>query len=186
MRVSSYLDAIIELELEAACLTNHGEMRDFEHLARIAPADLMLIPGVEISSEEGDFIVFSTDYEYLDSLLPSQRLPDPREHPGETAVVWAHPFAAIGVNSFSEKYIAGVAARVDGIEVFNGNWMDEQGVELARRVAAEHDLAELGGSDAHRRENLFKCWTEVDPIGSADDFIAAVKGRQTTAVAAGG
>lgn len=186
MRVSSYLEAIIELELEAACLTNHGELRDYDHLARIAPAGLLLIPGVEISSEEGDFIFFSTDYDYLDSLLPSQRLPDREERPEETAVVWAHPFAAIGVNSFSDEYIAGVAARVDGIEVYNGNWIDEQGVELARRVALEHDLAELGGSDAHRRENLLKCWTEVDRLESADDFIAAVKARQTTAMAAGG
>lgn len=185
MRVSSYLDALLEHEAEAACLTNHGELRDFDHLARIAPESLILIPGVEISSGEGDFIIFSADYGFLDSLLVMQELPAPAERPEQTAVVWAHPFAAIGVNAFSDEYIAGVAARVDGIEVFNGNWLDGRGIGLARKVAAEFSLAELGGSDSHRRENLFKCWTEVEPIGSATDFIGAIRERRTTAVAPG-
>jgi len=185
MRVTSYLDALVELQLEAACLTNHGDMRDFDHLARVAPAGVMLVPGVEISSEEGDFLLYSCDHEYLDSLLVMQDLPEPADRPPGTAVVWAHPFAAIGVASFSDEYIAGVAERVDGIEVYNGNWLDRRGVELAREVAARHGLAELGGSDAHRRENLLKCWTEVDGMDSADDFISAVTGRRTRAVAPG-
>lgn len=184
MRVSSYLDAIVELRLEAACLINHGDLRDYDHLARIAPAGLRLVPGIEVSAEEGDFLVYSTDYGFMDSLRAAQELPGPAGRPETTAVVWGHPFAAIGVNSFSEEYIAGVAARVDGIEVFNGNWMEERGVQLARRVAAEYGLAELGGSDAHRRENLLRCWTEVEPLDTASDFIEAVRERRTAAVAA--
>ena len=185
MRVSSYLDALVELQLEVACLTNHGDMRDFDHLARAAPAGLKLIPGVEISSAEGDFIIFSVDHDYLDSLLVMQELPQPRDRPEQTAVVWAHPFAAIGAANFSSEYIAGIAARIDGIEVFNGNWLDGQGVELAHRVAEHYNLAELGGSDAHRRENLLKCWTEVDELDSAGDFITAVTERKTRAFASG-
>lgn len=185
MRVSSYLDALIELGLEAACLTNHGDMNDFDHLERIAPAGMVLIPGVEISSEAGDFIIFSTEREYLRSLLVMQELPERDERPAMTVAVWAHPFAAIGKTDFSEAYIDSVAPLVDGIEVFNGNWPDERGVELAREVARRYGLAELGGSDAHRRGNLLKCWTEVESLESGADFVAAVAQRKTRAVAPG-
>jgi hypothetical protein len=182
MRVSSYVEALVEEGVEAACLTNHGDMRDFDHLKRIAPAGLLLIPGVEISSEEGDFILFSTDYEFLDSLLVMQELPERNERPAETAAVWAHPFAGMGHDSYDESYIAGVANRIDGIEVFNGNWLDAQGIELARKVAGKYTLAELGGSDSHRRENLLRCWTEVKELDTPLDFITAIKEQNTRAI----
>lgn len=182
MRVASYLESILAAELEVACITNHGDMRDFDHLKRIAPAGLLLIPGVEISSEEGDFIIFSTDYDFLDSLLVMQELPGREERPAGTAAVWAHPFAGMGFNAFPSEYIEDVAGRVDGIEVYNGNWLDARGVELARAVAARHGLAELGASDAHRRENLFRCWTEMRQPEKADDFVKAILERKTRAV----
>jgi predicted metal-dependent phosphoesterase TrpH len=182
MRVSSYLEAVIELQLEAACLTNHGDMRDFDHLSRIAPASLALIPGVEISSEEGDFLIYSTDYDFLDSLIVMQSMPEPGNRPEETAIVWAHPFAGMRLTTFDEEYIESVARRIDGIEVFNGNWLDPEGVELARSVADRYGLAELGSSDAHRRNNLLRCWTEADELGSVGDLVAAIHAKKTRAV----
>jgi predicted metal-dependent phosphoesterase TrpH len=182
MRVNSYLEALLEEQSEVACLTNHGDLRDFDYLKQIAPEGMLLIPGVEISSEAGDFVLFSTDYHFLDSLLVMQELPSRSKRPAETAVVWAHPFAGMGANVFGDDYIAEIADQVDGIEVYNGNWLDLRGVELARKTAVQYSLAELGCSDAHRRENLFRCWTEVDGISSASAFIAAIRERKTRAV----
>lgn len=165
------------------CVTNHGDMSDFDKLLRCAPAGLIVIPGVEISSAEGDFIIYSTDLAYLRTLKPAQPLPDREERAAECAVVWVHPFAgSSGGRSMGEGYLADVAGRVDGIEVYNGNWPDEAASRLARSLAASHNLAELGGSDTHRREQLFRCWTEVQAeVGGSADLIRAIREGKTKA-----
>lgn len=183
MEVSSYLEAAAELGLQAICITNHGNMDDFDTLVRLAPSGLIVIPAVEISSIFGDFLVFSTEDDFLRSLQAAQPLPGRSDRPDESAVVWAHPFAgAAGGVMMGEEFLARVARGVDGIEVYNGNWPDEEASGVARQLANRYGLAEMGGSDAHGRSNLLRCWTEVKEVGSAADLIKAIKTRSTRAV----
>jgi hypothetical protein len=183
MSIDSYLEAIQQLELTVACVTNHGDMDDFDEIARRAPAGVSVIPGVEITSVEGDFLVFSTELDYLRSLESAQPLPDRKSRPNETAVVWAHPFAGVaGGLKMGEEYLARVAPRVDGIEVYNGNWPDEEASRLAHRIAETYGLAELGGSDTHRLESLFCCWTQVGDVDGPEGLVQAIKSRRTEAI----
>jgi len=183
MPVEACLEAALSLGVAALCLTNHGEIADYRELSRLAPLDLIVIPGVEISAPEGDFLLYSQDFDFLESLEAVQPLPASKERPDATAVVWAHPFAGNpGGRNASEEYISSVAIEVDGIEVYNGNWPDDEASELARRVAGEYELGEMGGSDAHKLADMMRCWTEVGGgIGSVADLIAAIKDRRTTA-----
>lgn len=182
MSIDEYLAAAAELALDAICVTNHGDMRDYDELVCRAPAGLLVIPGVEISSIDGDFLIFSTDLDWLRTLEPAQMLPERDERPPETAVVWAHPFAGTpGGDLIREDYLEFVARQVDGIEVYNGNWPDEKASRKARRLASQYDLAELGGSDTHRRESLMRCWTEVGEISSPADLIQAITKVSTIA-----
>ncbi len=183
MPAKVYLEAATLLDLNAICVTNHGNMGDYDWLKTAAPAGLTVIPGVEISSSEGDFLIYSGDLEFLRLLEADQPLPPRNERPAGTAVVWAHPFAgrpgALGV---SQEYIAGVALSVDGIEVYNGNWPDDKASVEAARIATKYSLAELGGSDTHRREQLMRCWTEINAeIQTVADLVEAIKNRNTTA-----
>src|SRR5665811_1999000 len=93
MPAEVYLEAASSLGLETICVTNHGEINDYRTLVTMAPEDLHVIPGIEISSPGGDFLLFSTDMDFLGSLNAVQALPDRRSRPSRTAVVWAHPFA---------------------------------------------------------------------------------------------
>lgn len=182
MSIGEYLSALEAAGAAAACLTNHGDVGDYEEMAALAPESLAVIPGVEISSEEGDFIVFSAGLGYLRSLEALQGLPEMQARPEGTAIVWVHPFAGIpGGSGISEEFIRHVARRVDGIEVYNGNWPDDKASVLAREIAAAFGLAELGGSDAHQRRALYRCWTEVESAGSAGELIEAIKAKATVA-----
>jgi len=183
MSIDSYLDAIQELKVTVVCVTNHGDMNDYDEIVRRVPAGISVIPGVEISSVEGDFLIFSADLDYLRSLESTQLLPDRNSRPVETAVVWAHPFAGVaGGLKMGEEYLSRVAPRVDGIEIYNGNWPDEEASRLARRIADTYGLAELGGSDTHRRERLYRCWTEVCDVDGPAGLVLAIKNRRTKAI----
>jgi predicted metal-dependent phosphoesterase TrpH len=183
MPLESCLQAVINLDIATICLTNHGDLNDYEALAAMAPPELVLIPGVEISSNLGDFLIFSDKLDFLRSLEAVQPLPTREQRPTQTAVVWAHPFAGnVGGLDHTDRYVMGLAAEVDGIEVFNGNWPDDDASALARRIASTYGLAELGGSDAHRPQDLMRCWTEIDgKTTSVDDLIRAILDRKTVA-----
>ncbi len=183
MSVYQYLTAAASLGLTAICLTNHGDMRDAAALESAAPAGLTVVAGVEISSPEGDFLIFSEDRHFLKSLKPVQHLPERFIRPRGTAVVWAHPFAGnAGGRDASEAYISGIASRVDGIEVCNGRWPDREAGLLASRIAADFKLAELGGSDAHQIDEIMRCGTSFDmEIKNAADLVAAILNRNTRA-----
>ncbi|MHB1390761.1 MAG: PHP domain-containing protein [Thermoleophilia bacterium] len=182
MSVPMFLQAALTRGWEALCVTNHGDMSDYDELVRQAGNQLLVIPGVEISSPGGDFLLFSTDLDFLRTLTPIQSLPAREDRPHETAVVWAHPFAGVpGADGVGEDYLDRTAAQVDGIEVYNGNWPDEAAGEAIRRLAESHGLARLGGSDAHRREDLMRCWTELSPIDDTAGLISAIKAGATKA-----
>lgn len=184
LSIEDYLEAASILSLETLCVTNHGDTGDYESMVAMAPQHLHIIPGVEISSPHGDFLVFSTDMAFLSSLEPVQALPDRRSRPPGTAVVWAHPFAGNpGGADAGNEYIREITDVIDGIEVYNGNWPDDAASALARRIAGESGLAELGASDSHRRESLMCCHTVFNgEINNAADLVAAILKRETAAV----
>lgn len=183
MEINSYLECARDLGLRAICITNHGNMEDFDRLAELAPKEMVVIPGVEISSVYGDFLIYSTDHDFLRDLEAAQPLPERGDRPDESAVIWAHPFAgSAGGALMDDDFVASVAPKVEAIEVYNGNWPDDEASKLARRVAARYGLAEMGGSDAHRRENLLRCWTEVGEVSDPAGLISAIKARKTKAV----
>lgn len=171
------------LGLGCACITNHGDIGDYLELSKILEPGIELIPGVEISSPRGDFLIYSGDIDFLDSLEPSQPLPRRATLPeGDVAVVWAHPFAGIrGGLPPEDAHVRAVAADVDAIEVYNGNWPDPQASERCREIAAAHCLAEVAGSDTHRRDQLMRCWTELDAECGVEGLVNAIKAGRTRA-----
>jgi predicted metal-dependent phosphoesterase TrpH len=170
-------------KIEAIALTNHGDMGDNMALEKpFADAGILLVHGIEISTLFGDFIIFSSDLDYLATLKDVQPLPRPHERPARTAVVWVHP-AAGGGRSGSSYYTglaAQVAPQIDAVEVFNGNWMGSRFVEAARGIAQEYGTAQTGGSDAHTAAHIGRCSTDFSvPIQSTDDVVDALRARAT-------
>lgn len=182
LSIGEYLREAGAKGLQAICVTNHGDMSDYDRLAAVGPAGVLVIPGVEISSELGDFLVYSADLMFLRGLTPLMQLPDRMSRPKATAVVWAHPFAGIGGGRAPAEFIEQVARQVDGIEVFNGNWPDQEASSRAREAAARYRLAEMGGSDTHRPGQLLRCYTILNgDISGVEDLVNAILGGETEA-----
>ena len=126
----SYRDYIawcVDNRVEAIALTNHGDISDNRQLGpALAAEGVLLIDGVEISTLFGDFVVFSPDLDYLETLRSVQEAPRPGAVPDHAAVVWVHPGAGGGRSGSAyypgiENMVAGV---IDAVEVYNGSWLD--------------------------------------------------------------
>ncbi len=182
----SYRDYIawcVENAVEAVALTNHGDVSDNLRLRpALAAEGVLLIDGVEISTLFGDFVVFSPDLDYLETLRAVQDAPRPETIPDHAAVVWVHPGAGGGRSG--SAYYPGienmVAGAVDAVEVFNGSWLDERYVTIAEQLAGTLGVARTGGSDAHAPAHLMTCYTEMpDPIASTADVVRALRQGMT-------
>jgi len=178
----SYRDYIawcVDNRVEAIALTNHGDLSDNRRLGpALAEEGVLLIDGVEISTLFGDFVVFSPDLDYLDTLRSVQEAPRPGAVPDHAAVVWVHPGAGGGRSGSAyypgiENMVAGV---IDAVEVYNGSWLDARYVAIAEQIADVLGVARTGGSDAHDPAQLMVCSTEIpDPVTSTADVVRALR-----------
>lgn len=65
---------------------------------------------------------------------------------------------------------------VDGIEVYNSNPRHEDESERSEQMAREHGLSMIGGSDAHRDEDIALSGIETEErIETAEQFVRLVK-----------
>ena len=176
--------------------TDEGIVRLFEELA-----DALVIPGIEVETEEGDMLVFSTDRDYIHSLCEFNDSVRKIRRDDETAVIWAHPcitqrkeirglpFRENGpYDSAQEEMVARVVRHVDGLEVCNGTMLSLASVGLLGQayfdnlvfLSERFGLARTGGSDAHEIETWGKVWTEFpEPVDCVGDFIQGLKRKVT-------
>jgi predicted metal-dependent phosphoesterase TrpH len=176
-----------EQRLGAVALTNHGDVDDNRRLeGPLAEVGTVLVHGVEISTLCGDFLVYSPDLEYLAGFRDVQAVPAAGTIAEHAAVVWAHP-AAGGGRSGSIYYSSlaeQVSMLIDAVEVWNGNWTDDQYVDTAARIAHDLGLPATGGSDAHRADRIGRCATEIEgDVRSTADVVAAIKAGTVAPVA---
>jgi predicted metal-dependent phosphoesterase TrpH len=114
---------------------------------------LVVLPGIEFSFNEGDFLVYGLDQAVLPELGADFSLRTclalARREGG--VVVQAHPYR------FGGQPVHGL----DAIETCNGGNSDEHN-RRAETWSRENGVLGLAGSDAHEREKIGRCYTVFD------------------------
>ena len=155
--------------LDAICITNHDSL-DIAGSDCLRTVNFPVFVGVEVSTRQGDMLAFG-----LESLPPfrptAQECIDfVAERNGFSCA--AHPFRTW--HNVLGNCLDGLRG-LDGMEVFNGaNIADEnsQAWQACKRLG----LVALGGSDAHRSQDLGRCATWFpEPVTSMRELIQALK-----------
>lgn len=170
-------------------VTDHGNARACLDLkARCQSATVVF--GVEVTTREGDFLVYSLDAEYVTKLSVYQKTVRDLRRDSATAVIWAHPRVphkkSIGWTSPGDHdgLIEGVIHHIDGLELFNGSMLGLAASGMVQRtyfsnllgIATRENLTITGGSDAHDSAHFFTAWTEFgEDVKHPEDFIQALK-----------
>ena len=141
--------------IKVAAVTDHDSVRGCRATVELASAypDILVIPGVEISTEQGDVVVLGT-YELPPKPWTPEVVVDFARSVGGVSIV-AHPFRTYGMGERARKY------KVDAIEVLNGGssqHANNEAKELAKRLG----LPGTAGSDAHQVSELFSVYNKVE------------------------
>lgn len=191
--------AIQEQKPPTVVITDHWTTAAGPELKKLlGPWRCNILTGVEITTDYGDFLVFSADSHDLmkripqGSMLPFCRAVEAGVISDANAVVWAHPCSAVNAlpaDYLPRKEIEWVMRHVDAIEGLNGqvqrkcaakhvsqhgsaNW---RAIQLARQF----DKPITYGSDCHEAWTFQTITTLFeDDISTPEELIAAIKQRR--------
>ena len=154
--------------IKVAAVTDHDTVKGCGVTRQLASAypDILIIPGVEISTPQGDIVVLGTEEMppqpwTVDGVIDFARDRD-------CVSVIAHPYREYGMGDLARNY------KVDAIEVLNG-CSTPSANKLAQNLAKLMGLPGVAGSDAHHPSELCTVYTEVRASLDVDEILKALK-----------
>jgi hypothetical protein len=165
--------------IKVAAVTDHDSVRGCKATVELASAypDILVIPGVEISTQHGDMVILGT-YELPPRPWTPEVIVDYAKSIGAVSIV-AHPYREYGMGDLARNY------KVDAIEVLNGGSTTAANNQ-ARELAKSMGLPGTAGSDAHQLSELFSVYSRVDASLDVDEVLKAIKNGSVSAQAARG
>jgi predicted metal-dependent phosphoesterase TrpH len=154
--------------IKAAAITDHNTVRGYQKVSELAKAypDILIIPGVEISSFGGDLILLGIAEIPPQPWTVENVIDFAHERGG--LVVAAHPYRVYGLGDSAKNY------KIDAVEVLNGGCSRQLNM-LAERLARAMASPGVAGSDAHRAEELWSVYTEIQASTDLDEILRAIK-----------
>jgi len=154
--------------IKAIAITDHNTTEGYHKVRKLASPyqDILIIPGIEISTTEGDIIILGITEPPPRPWTPENIINYAKEQNGIT--VAAHPYRAYGLGDLAKNY------DFDAIETLNGI-STPQANKMAQKLAKTMNLPGVAGSDAHRTNELWSVYTEVQASLNIDEILKAIK-----------
>jgi len=154
--------------IKAAAITDHNTVEGYHKARELASAyqDILIIPGVEISTAEGDLIILGTEELPPKPWTPENIIDFARRR--SSLVIAPHPYRAYGLGDLTKSY------NIDAIEVLNGTSPPHVN-KLAENLAKAMGLPGVAGSDAHAADELWTVYTEIQASSDIDEILKAIK-----------
>jgi len=175
MTIRQISKVVKKMGLGGFALTDHNSVKGHSDLEKLKKSGLLMVPGIEVSSEQGHILGYGISVEIPSGLSVQEtveRIIDAGGMP-----VSAHPYRK--VTGIGEKAVVDADFKV--IEAFNGRTTsrnNRKAVLLASKIAA----AVTGGSDAHTPEEIGNGQTiVVEPVESVDELLECIRKGGTRA-----
>jgi predicted metal-dependent phosphoesterase TrpH len=164
-------------QIKGVAVTDHNTVDGCRQVCKLAKAynDLLIIPGVEVTTQEGDLILLGIE-EKPAVMLPLESVVDFAKQRAALIVI-PHPFRVSGIGDAAQRITA------DAVEIMNP-WASPQQNKLAEQLAKARHLSGVAGSDAHKPDELWVAFTEVDAEPDVADVLKAIKNGRVQAFSA--
>ncbi len=158
-------------DLDGIALLDHNTLDGYFESQRL-DTDLIIVPGMEISTHSGHIIALGIEEEIEPRLSVAATIRKIREKGG------------ISIASHPRRFWSGLGEKQirtndwDAIEGLNGRslkWNNRR----AQKMAEELDLPVTGGSDAHRLKRIGEAFTILENVENWEDVIQEVKKGNT-------
>lgn len=168
------VETAIKKGIDCLAITDHGEIRGaLEAIEYAKGRPILIIPGIEIKSKEGDILALNVKEKIPDKLGAKETIKKVKEL-GGLAIV-PHPFGFICKFRGNLKELI---KEIDGIEVLNASIFG-RGNKIALEFAKKNNLAFTAGSDSHSTNFIGKVWLEIKGENlSQGEILEKIKNRE--------
>lgn len=185
------LPELIQLEkkagLDAICITEHEYFWNKDELAELGRKhNFLILPGVEINTEEGHFLVFGVE-KYVLGMYRARYLKAFVDELGG-AMILAHPYRrqiyeGENFEQAVELYLKEpISDFVDTLEVLNGKATAREN-KFSQEICRRLNLRGVGGGDAHSTLEIPSCATLFErKINTVEELITELKAGRFKAV----
>jgi hypothetical protein len=149
-------------------ITDHNTLDGYLQVFKLAKdyEDLVILPGIEISTERGDLIILGVEEKpklpaTLDSATDFAKAVD-------GTIVIPHPYRSLGLGDLA------ITAEAHAIEVLNPTATSEENM-MAQKLAKIRGLPGVAGTDAHDLREMWTVFTEVDAQPNRESILNAVR-----------
>lgn len=151
--VEEVVAAIKARGLNGVAITDHNSIDGHKEAKKFSKGGFLVIPGIEVNSKHGHIVGLGVSELVPRGLSAAETVERIREQGG--IAIAAHPF----VLGRSPRLV--YRAKFDAIEVLNSRAFLLSN-PLARRFAEKNKVPMVGGSDAHRKDEMGLAYTCVD------------------------
>ena len=164
------------LGLDGCAITDHNTVQGSLEAVELAPSfGLLVVRGVEISTSEGHVLAYGLSSSVPRGLSVAETIQ--RIHDAGGIAVAAHPRrfpSGIGIRRATEE-------RFDAVEVLNGG-SSRASNKSSAALAARMRLPGIGGSDAHRVEEIGRAATVLEDASSEQRVIESILSGSTSVI----
>jgi predicted metal-dependent phosphoesterase TrpH len=173
--VASILKRAVSTGLDGIAICDHDTVKGSLEARRLADEmglDLVIVPGIEVTTNRGHLLVLGAEKEFPINSDPNDIIKIARE--SECLIVAPHPYKGY------PKSLGDVSdLDLDAIEVLNSRFILGKFNERAVKMAETLGLPMLGNSDAHFVGMVGRAYTEIDAEPSVDAIFKAIKDGKT-------
>jgi hypothetical protein len=127
---------------------------------------MLIIPGAEISAQEGEIIILGTTELPPKPWIAQNIIDHAKTHNAIT--IAPHPYRGLGLADRALKL------DLDAIETLNGITPPNQNKQAQQLAKAKH-LPEVAGSDAHFDTDLWNVCTEIKATLDVEEILKAIR-----------
>jgi len=135
--------------------------------------DFIVIPAMEVSTNGGHIVALGIKEEIKSKLSPEETVENIREAGG--IAIAPHPFV---------RYREGLCDKIkkldiDAMETLNSRYIFGYSNWLAKKLAEEREIPQIGASDAHFLGAIGSCVTEFEADFNVDSIIQGILSGKT-------
>jgi predicted metal-dependent phosphoesterase TrpH len=158
--------------LDGVAITDHDRLDGALKIAK--ETDFLIIPGIEISSQNGHIIGLNVNESVPSKLSVDETLD--RIHQAGGIAIACHP-----ITFFKESLKGHISPRFDAIEVINSSAFPfNYSVRHSQKIASQLGIARVAGSDAHYGPEIGYAHTQIDAEFEIDEIVKTIKSGSNT------
>jgi predicted metal-dependent phosphoesterase TrpH len=154
--------------IKTIAVTDHNTLEGYFQVKQLASSyeDLLIIPGVEVATHNGDLILLGITELPLKPWTVTNVIDFAKDK--DATIIVPHPYRAHGLGDHARECSA------DAIETLNAISPQEAN-KLAENLAKEMRLPRVAGSDAHSPNELWTAYNEIRASQEIDEILKAVR-----------